>query len=120
MSLWTDLKNIVRLPLLRQNKPNVSVQQTPTARLINQPGTVTWQAGNFQEQVRDGYTGNDIVYAIIRLITDKVKLAPWYEAEIVDEGYRDWEKNYRDWETDRKSTRLNSSHSAKSRMPSSA
>ena len=26
----------------------------------------------------------------------------------------------RDWETDRKSTRLNSSHSAKSRMPSSA
>ena len=30
------------------------------------------------------------------------------------------EKDYRDWETDRKSTRLNSSHSAKSRMPSSA
>ena len=29
-------------------------------------------------------------------------------------------KWYRDWETDRKSTRLNSSHSAKSRMPSSA
>ena len=30
------------------------------------------------------------------------------------------EGDYRDWETDRKSTRLNSSHSAKSRMPSSA
>ena len=30
------------------------------------------------------------------------------------------EIRYRDWETDRKSTRLNSSHSAKSRMPSSA
>ena len=29
-------------------------------------------------------------------------------------------EEYRDWETDRKSTRLNSSHSAKSRMPSSA
>ena len=28
--------------------------------------------------------------------------------------------DYRDWETDRKSTRLNSSHSAKYRMPSSA
>ena len=28
--------------------------------------------------------------------------------------------SYGDWETDRKSTRLNSSHSAKSRMPSSA
>ena len=30
------------------------------------------------------------------------------------------QRGYRDWETDRKSTRLNSSHSAKSRMPSSA
>ena len=28
--------------------------------------------------------------------------------------------NYRDWETDRKSTRLNSSHPSVSRMPSSA
>ena len=35
----------------------------------------------------------------------------------IEEGYRGF---YRDWETDRKSTRLNSSHSAKSRMPSSA
>ena len=32
----------------------------------------------------------------------------------------DRKTDYRDWETDRKSTRLNSSHSAKSRMPSSA
>ena len=28
--------------------------------------------------------------------------------------------NYRDWETDRKSTRLNSSHSGEARMPASA
>ena len=35
--------------------------------------------------------------------------------DITDSG-----QPYRDWETDRKSTRLNSSHSAKSRMPSSA
>ena len=34
--------------------------------------------------------------------------------------YIEVECGYRDWETDRKSTRLNSSHSAKSRMPSSA
>ena len=44
--------------------------------------------------------------------------------EIVDLGDAfedgDIEWAYRDWETDRKSTRLNSSHSAKSRMPSSA
>ena len=30
------------------------------------------------------------------------------------------QQQYRDWETDRKSTRLNSSHSRASRMPSSA
>ena len=36
------------------------------------------------------------------------------------EGYTREANGYRDWETDRKSTRLNSSHSAKSRMPSSA
>ena len=30
------------------------------------------------------------------------------------------EQEYRDWETDRKSTRLNSSHRSLSRMPSSA
>ena len=29
-------------------------------------------------------------------------------------------RRYRDWETDRKSTRLNSSHITRSRMPSSA
>ena len=38
--------------------------------------------------------------------------------------YRDFgtntKPNYRDWETDRKSTRLNSSHLKLSRMPSSA
>ena len=31
-----------------------------------------------------------------------------------------WGGKYRDWETDRKSTRLNSSHEIPSRMPSSA
>ena len=33
---------------------------------------------------------------------------------------REYEARYRDWETDRKSTRLNSSHEIPSRMPSSA
>ena len=32
----------------------------------------------------------------------------------------EWLLRYRDWETDRKSTRLNSSHSRAARMPSSA
>ena len=33
---------------------------------------------------------------------------------------KDSHPSYRDWETDRKSTRLNSSHITRSRMPSSA
>ena len=39
---------------------------------------------------------------------------------VADPPYTMTKRAYRDWETDRKSTRLNSSHSAKSRMPSSA
>ena len=42
-----------------------------------------------------------------------------YSFSMVDEEHF-FPATYRDWETDRKSTRLNSSHSAKSRMPSSA
>ena len=39
----------------------------------------------------------------------------------MDEIIKTGEKTgYRDWETDRKSTRLNSSHEIPSRMPSSA
>ena len=45
------------------------------------------------------------VYAHRRAFADSFPIGTW---------------GYRDWETDRKSTRLNSSHSAKSRMPSSA
>ena len=37
--------------------------------------------------------------------------------KVLDVGCGLW---YRDWETDRKSTRLNSSHITRSRMPSSA
>ena len=38
----------------------------------------------------------------------------------VAESLIDGAGDYRDWETDRKSTRLNSSHEIPSRMPSSA
>ena len=43
-----------------------------------------------------------------------------YEKTYSSQEKADKQAFYRDWETDRKSTRLNSSHSAKSRMPSSA
>ena len=47
-------------------------------------------------------------------------LDPVWETADLPSVYEILECPYRDWETDRKSTRLNSSHSAKSRMPSSA
>ena len=40
--------------------------------------------------------------------------------DMIADAFKKIGDDYRDWETDRKSTRLNSSHSAKSRMPSSA
>ena len=43
----------------------------------------------------------------------------FFDLAVVDPPYGIGNK-YRDWETDRKSTRLNSSHSGESRMPSSA
>ena len=56
---------------------------------------------------------------IARLLKDKTRdqLVQTIQ-KYVDDCKRD--KVYRDWETDRKSTRLNSSHSGESRMPSSA
>ena len=62
--------------------------------------------------------------------TTSMKPVDTYEGEFIEEKVarvvenkepiEDGAPSYRDWETDRKSTRLNSSHSAKSRMPSSA
>ena len=60
---------------------------------------------------------------VIPLIMNDIKLDDFSEKSGFVDIYTydpDNPGDYRDWETDRKSTRLNSSHSAKSRMPSSA
>ena len=84
----------------------------------------------------------DFVVVVRRRETEAWLVCDLVLVEVLDEGLdrlplgedamgEDWESclvppstffwtAYRDWETDRKSTRLNSSHSAKSRMPSSA
>ena len=48
----------------------------------------------------------------------KYKVYPSLKETLLN-GAISWD-TYRDWETDRKSTRLNSSHITRSRMPSSA
>jgi HK97 family phage portal protein len=55
------------------------------AQVAIQHGIVTWQGQNAQQFVRDGYQSNDIVYSIIKLITDKAKLAPFHVYKIVDQ-----------------------------------
>ena len=50
----------------------------------------------------------------------KLKINNDKKAGKLDENLKLEECEYRDWETDRKSTRLNSSHITRSRMPSSA
>ena len=85
-----ELKKTQKLPLPTStaNKPSGVANTLPATnqgKILNNPGTVTWQADNQENRVRDGYSGNDIVYSIIRLITDKVKVAPWSEYTIKDE-----------------------------------
>ena len=63
----------------------------------------------------------NIFYADYSIWADADEDYTWAtDMELTSPAVDDSEIVYRDWETDRKSTRLNSSHSAKSRMPSSA
>jgi len=84
-----DIKRIEKVPLptTTANKPSGTAQIFPvnTGTSSIDKGTVVWQGTNGEEQVKAGYSGNDIVYSIIRLITDKVKQAPWAEYRIRDE-----------------------------------
>ena len=70
----------------------------------------------FRDEKRD-ITITDKEYRPIIKKNGKKENIKWYKYTCNKCG---WTYGYRDWETDRKSTRLNSSHSAKSRMPSSA
>jgi len=48
-------------------------------------GIVTWQGADAQSFVNDGYCANDIVYSIVKLITDKARLAPFSVYKVIDE-----------------------------------
>lgn len=69
-----------------KKKVNTLNPVLPTASQVAiQKGIVTWQGANSQSYVKDGYQSNDIVYSIIKLITDKAKLAPPHVYEVIDE-----------------------------------
>ena len=48
-------------------------------------GTVTWSGQNKKQMIDDGYRSNDIVYSCVNLVSEKAKIAPWFEYEVVDE-----------------------------------
>lgn len=74
------------LDFFSKKKVNTLFPNIPLASQVAiQHGIVTWQGQNAQDYVRDGYQSNDIVYSIIKLITDKAKLAPFHVYKVVDE-----------------------------------
>lgn len=73
------------LDFLRLSKPQTLLPKLPfNSQVAIQKGIVTWQGQNAQAYVQDGYQKNDIVYSIIKLITDKAKLAPFHVYKEVD------------------------------------
>ena len=72
--------------------------------------------------LQDFHKESDFVTVKATLLQDTLKQNLQYERLLKhrDEEIRRLKILYRDWETDRKSTRLNSSHITRSRMPSSA
>ena len=74
------------LDFFSKKKVNTVLPSLPfNTQVAIQQGIVTWQGQNAQAYVRDGYQSNDIVYSIVKLITDKAKLAPFHVYKIVDQ-----------------------------------
>ena len=72
--------------IFNKKKINNILPNYPLASQIAiQSGLVTWSGQNAASFVNDGYAGNDIVYSIIKLITDKAKLAPFGVYKVIDE-----------------------------------
>lgn len=55
-------------------------------RFIEINGTITWISDKLASYISEGYQANDIVYAGVMLIMDKIRVAPWGLYQVVDEG----------------------------------
>ena len=69
----------------RQKLSTVLPQIPFNGQVAIQQGIITWQGGDNISFVNDGYSANDIVYSIVKLIADKAKLAPFHVYKVVDE-----------------------------------
>ena len=108
--------------LKNQKKPLTPQQWRFVQEYVSNDGRITLK----EAAMRAGYSEASSHTEGYRLTNPKhyphvVAAIQAYRAELAAKYNTTYERReYRDWETDRKSTRLNSSHSAKSRMPSSA
>lgn len=55
-------------------------------QFVNVGGTITWISDNLAAYITDGYSSNDIVYAGVNMVMDKVRVAPWSIYKVVDES----------------------------------
>lgn len=61
------------------------IPATGPGRFIEINGTITWISDKLAAYITDGYQANDIVYAGVMLIMDKIRVAPWALYQVVDE-----------------------------------
>ncbi len=60
------------------------INASMTAQMVGK-GVVSWSGQNKLSMVNDGYRSNDIVFSCINLVSEKAKVAPWFEYEVKDE-----------------------------------
>lgn len=76
-------KRLANLNQSRGNNFKPVNAAAPVMQMIN--GRLVGYADNTENYIVKGYNVNDIIYSIINLITDKVKVAPWGLYKIEDE-----------------------------------
>lgn len=54
-------------------------------KFVQMGGDITWISDKLGAYVKDGYQANDIVYAAVMLVMDKIRCAPWGMYKVVDE-----------------------------------
>ena len=81
---------------LTQEQKRSAIQSTANPFFTTTGKTIIWQGQKMASYVEDGYTGNDIVYSIIRLITEKAKIPEWNEYKVKDEqSYKEYSRKLR-------------------------
>jgi len=64
-------------------KQDKALQSGVSYQLYN--GQFIQPADNKTTYITEGYTVNDLIYAIVNLISDKVRIAPWGQYKVVDD-----------------------------------